>query len=91
MAQAEYDQLATPLGVKRYWFQCGAYQSARRHVDLVDALLLKWEDHVNRSQQSRDAQRDTHASLFYGTNLWDTWRNSTTERNGADTGRSRHP
>lgn len=84
VAQAEYDQLATPLGQDRYHFQVGAYQASRRHVDLVDALITKWEEHCARSERDRDTGHDNRSAIFYGTALWESWRRDEPARsNGA--------
>ena len=69
MAQSEYDLLATGLGYEEYHHQVGAYQCARRAVDLVDTLIAKVEDHDRLARPDTSA-RDHQRAITYGSHLW---------------------
>lgn len=70
MAQSEYDRLGHGLEYEQYLGACGAYQSARRMVDLVDTLIQKAEEHDDRTRTADTTDRDHRRSITYGSHLW---------------------
>lgn len=72
VAQAEYDRLAQALPYEEYLTQCGAYQSARRTVDLVDTLIEKADAIHARERDDTQYGRDHRRSIFFGSHLWNS-------------------
>src|SRR4051812_41310055 len=71
VAQYEYDQLGKGLEYEQYLTQVGAYQAARRAVDLVDSLIQQADNINGRRAESEQHERDHSRSIFFGSALWD--------------------
>lgn len=70
VAQAEYDRLGQGLEYDQYLAAMGAYQAARRTVDLVDTLIEKADAHHARERTTDTSARDHSTAIFYGSHLW---------------------
>lgn len=70
VAQHEYDRLAQQLPYEEYLAQCGAYQAARKAVDLVDTLIEKADAIHDSTRQSDDTKRAHTRSIFFGSPFW---------------------
>jgi hypothetical protein len=70
VAQAEYERLATALPYEEYLAQCGAYQAARRAVDLVDTIIEKAERIETDGRHESESGRDHARSIFFGSPQW---------------------
>lgn len=65
VAQQEYDQLAQGLPHDQYLAQVGAYQCARRYVDLVDTLIEKADEYYGRTRDTTEHDRAHRGAIFY--------------------------
>jgi len=70
VAQAEYDRLGTGLPYEEYLAQCGAYQAARRAVDLIDTLIEKADANHGRQSDAILHEREHKRSIFFGSPHW---------------------
>jgi hypothetical protein len=70
VAQSEYDRLGMGLPYEEYLAQCGAYQAARRAVDLVDTIIEKAERVQDNGRHESESRRDHAKSIFFGSPEW---------------------
>jgi hypothetical protein len=70
VAQAEYDRLGTGLPYEEYLAQCGAYQAARRAVDLVDTIIEKAERIQSNGRHESEHGRDHKRSISFASPEW---------------------
>lgn len=70
VAQAEYDKLGAGLAYEDYLAVVGAYQAAKRTLELVDTLIAKADEYNARHRTTDDAERDHRQSIFVSGPFW---------------------